>query len=182
MSEGSTPASAMAARPDSTTRSRSDFSCWILCGVFPIPRTPTLITPPLVGFGLAAAGPTVVRAEIDRLAGDLVGRGGGRRSGGHLDVLGDRLTPTVAERHQVLPRLGSIETKGQRDAQRGGPQVADLTDEAGVLELLGADAGLAQPAQGLGVGLAGAHRRVVGGRPLGRLGQAGDSLPGGRGV
>ena len=43
MSEGSTPASAIAARPDSTARSRSDLWCWILCGVLPIPRTPTRI-------------------------------------------------------------------------------------------------------------------------------------------
>ena len=62
----------------------------------------------------------------------------------------------------------------------GGAQVADLAHEAGVLELLGAHPGAAQGAQGLRVGLAGAHRGVGAGgaQPLAPSIQR---LPGGLG-
>src|SRR5680860_1159918 len=182
MSDGSTPASAIAARPDSTARSRNDFSCWILCGVLPIPRTPTRITPPLVRFGLAAAGPTVVRAEVDRLAGDLVGGPRGGRRLGDLDLLRDRLAAAVAEGDQVVARLGAVQAHGEGDADRRGPQVADLPHEARALELALADAGLAERAQGLRMRLARADRGVVAGSPLGDPLEAREGVAGRRRV
>ena len=60
-----------------------------------------------------------------------------------------------------------VEPERQRQPHRGRPQVADLAHEAGALELLGAHPRPAQPAQGLGVGLARADGRVGAGGPLG---------------
>src|SRR5882724_4784456 len=106
----------MALRPASTIRSRRLLSCWILCGVLPIPRTPTriacLLAHPrrpgraalwLVRYGLAAAGPAVVGADRDGLARNPAGGADGRRRAGHLQRLGDPLAPTVAECAHGLP-------------------------------------------------------------------------------
>src|SRR5215475_6728063 len=109
MSRDSTPASSSASRPASTIRSRSDLSCWILCGVFPIPRTPTRMTPPrtlgrsLVRLGLPAPGPAIVGAEGDGVPGDPGGGADGRRLGGDREDLGDPLARTVAEGQELLP-------------------------------------------------------------------------------
>ena len=78
----------------------------------------------------------------------------------------------------MLAGGGRVEAHRQGHADRGRPEVADLPHEARALELLGADAGLAQAAQGLGVGLAGADGRVVAGRPLGQALEAGQGLRG----
>src|SRR5262245_41373812 len=138
MSAGSRPASARAPRPASTTRSRRDLPCWILWGVLPIPSTPTRMRLLLVRFGLAAAGPTVVRRQVDRLARDLAGGADGGRRGRDLDVLGDRLAGAVGERQQVVAGPGAVEAERQGQPHRGRPQVADLGHEAGAPELLGA--------------------------------------------
>ena len=62
---------------------------------------------------------------------------------------------------------GGVEPQRQGEPHRGRAEVADLPDEAGALQLLGAHAGPAQRPQRLGVGLAGADRRVGRGGPLG---------------
>ena len=67
----------------------------------------------------------------------------------------------------MLAGARAVEPQRQRDPDRGRAEVADLADEARVLELLGRDAGAPERPQRLGVGLAGADRRVGRGGPLG---------------
>ena len=182
MSDGSTPASAIAARPDSTARSRSDLSCWILWGVLPIPRTPTRIDASLVRFGLAAAGPTVVRSTgrsprpaIWPAAPDAGG------SAGDLDVLGDRL----ARRRSRAPAGGRRARRRRGRAPGRAPTEAAPRLPISPTKLVpsscsAATPGLAEAAQGLGVGLAGADRRVGRGAALGGPLQAAERLRGRR--
>ena len=66
----------------------------------------------------------------------------------------------------MVAGAGAVQAEGEGEPDRGGPQVADLPHEARALQLLGAHPGAPQPAQGLGVGLAGADGRVGRGRPL----------------
>ena len=76
----------------------------------------------------------------------------------------------------------AVEAERQRQPHRGRPQVADLAHEAGALQLLGAHPRPPQPAQGLGVGLAGADGRVGPGGPLGGGLEGGQRLAGRRSV
>ena len=62
---------------------------------------------------------------------------------------------------------GAVEAEGQRHADRGGAEVADLPDEARVLQLLRRHTRLPEALQGRGVGLARRDRGVPGGGPLG---------------